>query len=157
MWVSQTKKTKALAKPEVPEVTAEVVTPPIQSTVSALQNNSLAYNISNALNVVMANSGLTSLLGVSRDISYEELDDASKKVVDALMEQLKPEIEEKATALLTAEIRDRIVRKANIVDVGKALQKKKTVSLKRKKGCIFVQFGSGEPEDPIEELLIAST
>jgi len=122
-------------------------------------NNSvapLANAIGGAIESLMHRGGL-SMAAIPRDIDYEDLDDASKKIVDAFMEQMRPEIEEKAKALLTAEIRDRIVKKADLAGLGKALRKGKKLSLKRKRGCIFVQFGTGEPDDPIDEFLLAST
>jgi hypothetical protein len=29
--------------------------------------------------------------------------------------------------------------------------------LKRKTGCIFIQFGEGTPDDPIQEFILAQT
>lgn len=132
----------------------EVIPPPSASTDTGM--SALAVSIGNALNSLMNRGGL-SMASLPRDIEYEDLDDASKKIVDAFMEQLRPEIEEKATALLTAEIRERIVKKADLIQIGKALKKKKKTFLKRKRGCIFVQFGTGEPDDAIDEFMLAST
>lgn len=94
---------------------------------------------------------------VIRDLSYDELSPEDQKLVDALMEKVAPEIEEKAKVLLAAEIKDRIVRHGDFVSLGKMLKKGKKLSIKRKKGCIFIQFGTGDAEDPIEEFLVAST
>jgi hypothetical protein len=116
----------------------------------------LAAGIGEMVNSVMQRVGMSMGLTL-RDVDYDELDEGSKKIVDAFMEKIRPEIEEKAKALLTAEIRDRIVRKADFVHIDKLLKKGQKISLKRKKGCIFAQFGSGEPEDPIDEFLLAST
>ena len=130
--------------------------PPGASRVQDTAISPLATSLSEAINSLMNRGGL-SMASLPRDIDYEDLDDSSKRIVDAFMEQLRPEIEEKAKALLTAEIRDRIVRKANLADIGRSLKKGKKLSLKRKRGCIFAQFGTGEPEDEIDEVLLAST
>lgn len=134
----------------------EVIPPSGSARGSNSGASPLATGLSELVNSVMNRVGLSTGI-MLRDIEYEELDDGAKKIVDAFMEQIRPEIEEKARALLTAEIRDRIVRKADFADLGKLLKKGKKISLKRKKGCIFAQFGTGEPEDPIEEILLAST
>ena len=94
---------------------------------------------------------------VCRNTEYVDLKPEEKQIVDEVMEQLKPDIEEKAKALLTAEIRDRIVRYGNLSELKAKLKKGKKFFVKRKKGCIFIQFGTGDPEDPIEEFLVAST
>lgn len=109
-----------------------------------------------AVEEVMSRTGVT-LASFPRDVTYEELPEAERKIVDGVMELLVPEIEEKAKILLTEEIRDRLVRKASLVDMAKLLKKGKKPRIKRKKGCIFIQFGTGEPKDPIEEFLVAST
>jgi len=88
---------------------------------------------------------------------YDKLDKDTKKAIDTFMEEMKPEIQKKATDLLTFEIRDKIARSGNINKIMEAMKKKKKISLKRKKGCIFLQLGSGEPNDQIDEFLIANT
>lgn len=104
-------------------------------------------------------SGLTSRLSLStfpREVEYDQLPLEERTIVDSIMESLKPEIEEKAKELLYYETRDRIVKLGDLEKL-RVIKKKKKVSLKRKKGCIYIQFGSGEPDDPIEEFLVAST
>lgn len=89
--------------------------------------------------------------------NYESLDTEGKKTVDTLMDQLKPDIEAKAIELLTNEIRDKIARSGDIKKLQEAATKGKKMEVKRKKGCIFIQLGTGTPTDPIEEFLIANT
>lgn len=113
----------------------------------------LAEALGTAINQITTSSGV-SLRAMPRQIEYEDLPQEDKAVVDALMEKLKPDIEEKAAAILAAEIRDRLVRQGDIVSMEKLLKKGKKPHIKRKKGCIFLQFGSGEA---IEEFLVAST
>ena len=88
---------------------------------------------------------------------YDKLDKDTKKAIDTFMEEMKPEIQKKATDLLTFEIRDKIARTGNINKIMEAMKKGKKIKVKRKKGCIYLQMGSGEPNDQIEEFLIANT
>lgn len=89
--------------------------------------------------------------------NYDELDEKGKKAVDALMEELKSDIEQKAGELLFAEIRDKIVRSGDIKKLEGYVKKGKKPRVKRKDGCIFIQFGTGDPSDEIHEFLVAST
>lgn len=105
-------------------------------------------------------SSLTNRLSLSdfpRNVKYEELPSQEKDSVDTIMESLRPEIESKAKELLFYETRDRIVKCGDLLRLLKEVKGKRKVSLKRKKGCIYIQFGTGEPSDPIEEYLVAST
>jgi len=89
--------------------------------------------------------------------SYDELDEKTKEAIDTFIEEIRPDVEKKAGELLLNEMRDKIARTGDINKIIKMMKKGKKPSLKRKKGCIFVQFGEGTPEDPIEEVMIAST
>jgi len=89
--------------------------------------------------------------------SYDELDEETKKAIDMFIDVIRPDVQEKAVELLLNEVRDKIARTGDINRIIKMTKKGKKPSLKRKKGCIFVQFGEGTPEDPIEEVMIAST
>jgi len=82
-----------------------------------------------------------------------------EKVIQKFMEHMDEEIEKYAKDLIRVEIRDKILSRgsAAIEAIKAAIEKGKIPKLKRKKGCIFIQFGEGTPEDPIEEILIAST
>lgn len=91
------------------------------------------------------------------DVEYADLDANAKSLIDETIERLKPELQKKADALITAEIRDRLAKYADLKHLSKMLAKNKTVSLKRKKGCIYLQFGQGEPDDPIEEYVVMMT
>ncbi|GAI38559.1 unnamed protein product, partial [marine sediment metagenome] len=90
-------------------------------------------------------------------VSYEELDKKTKAVIDKFMDQMRPDIEKKAVELLKNEVRDKIARTGNINKIIKAVKAGKKPSLKRKKGCIYLQLGSGDPNDQIEEFIIATT
>jgi len=89
--------------------------------------------------------------------SYDDLDDETKKAIDAFIDEIRPDVQEKAAELLLNEMRDKIARTGDINKIIKMAKKGKKPSIKRKRGCIFVQFGDGTPGDPIEEILIAST
>lgn len=89
--------------------------------------------------------------------SYDELDEKTKKAIDTFIDEIRPDVQEKAAELLLNEIRDKIARTGDINKIIKMMKKGKKGKLKRKKGCIFLQFGEGTPEDPIEEVMIAST
>jgi len=89
--------------------------------------------------------------------SYDELDEETKKAIDNFIDKIRPDVEKKAAELLLNEMRDKIARTGDINKIIRMTKKGKKPSLKRKKGCIFLQFGEGTPEDPIEEILIAST
>jgi hypothetical protein len=89
--------------------------------------------------------------------SYEELDKKTKTAIDSFMDQMRPDIEKKAVELLKNEVRDKIARIGNINKIIKAVKAGKKPSLKRKKGCIYLQLGSGDPNDQIEEFIIATT
>jgi len=102
----------------------------------------------------LAPTSLTALKAVE---GYDDLDEESKKAVDKLIEQIRPDIEKKAADLLLSETRDKIARTGNIKKLVKAMEKGKKLELKRKKGCIFLQIGTGEPGDELDEFLIAST
>lgn len=121
------------------------------------QGTSLQPFATNLQAALQSITGRLSLSDFPRNIDYSELKPDEKEVVDAIMERLKPEIEEKAKALLTIETRDRIVKQGDFKALSKILMKGKKSFLKRKKGCIFIQFGTGEADDPIEEFMIAST
>lgn len=88
---------------------------------------------------------------------YEDLPKETKQAIDKFMETLKPDIEKKAAELLEAEIRDKIAKTGDINKITAAMKKGKKISLKRKRGCIYLQLGSGDPNDKIEEFLIANT
>lgn len=89
--------------------------------------------------------------------SYEKLDKKTKEAVDKFMDQMMPDIEKKAAELLKNEIRDKIARTGDINKIMEYVKKGKKPKLKRKKGCIFIQFGTGDPDDEIEEFMVAST
>jgi hypothetical protein len=89
--------------------------------------------------------------------NYDELDAEGKKAVDALMDELKPDIDAKAKDLLYSEVRDKIVRSGDIKKLQEYVKKGQKGSIKRKKGCIFVQFGTGDPDDEIHEFNVAAT
>jgi len=88
-----------------------------------------------------------------------ELSKEDEEVINKFMELMNEEIEKYAKDLIRAEIRDKIVRLGprSIKALQDAIKTGKKPKLKRKKGCIFLQFGEGTPDDPIDELLIAST
>jgi len=89
--------------------------------------------------------------------TYDELDENTKKAIDTFIEEIRPDVQEKAAELLLNEIRDKIARTGDINKIIKMTKKGKKPSVKRKQGCIFLQFGDGTPTSPIEEFLIAST
>ena len=89
--------------------------------------------------------------------TYDNLDKEAKEAIDKFMEEINPDIEKKAAELLRNEIRDKIARTGDINKLMSAVKKGKKISLKRKKGCIFLQMGSGDPGDEIEEFMVAST
>ncbi len=82
-----------------------------------------------------------------------------EKTIKQFMELMDSEIKKYAEDLIRFEVRDKILKKGPgaIPVIREALKKGKKPKLKRKKGCIYVQFGEGTPEDPIDEILIAST
>lgn len=82
-----------------------------------------------------------------------------ERVIEEFMQLMDEEIEKYAKDLIRIEVRDKILSRgpAAIGAIKEALRKGKKPKLKRKKGCIFIQFGEGTPQDPIEEMLIAST
>lgn len=82
-----------------------------------------------------------------------------EKTIRQFMELMDSEIKKYAEDLIRFEVRDKIVKKGPdaIPVIKEALKKGKKPKLKRKKGCIYIQFGEGTPEDPIDEILIAST
>ena len=88
-----------------------------------------------------------------------ELSREDETTLNEFMESMNEDIEKYAKDLLRAEIRDRLVRMgpAAIARVRRALKKGKKPALKRKTGCIYIQFGDGSPNDPIDEWLIANT
>jgi len=96
------------------------------------------------------------MISFPRTEDYNDLPVEDKKVIDAFMEELKPEIQAKSVALMTEELKDRLAR-AGTAQIKKLTQHKKKASLKRKRGCLYLQFGTGEPDDPIDEFLVAST
>ena len=123
------------------------------------QQNSLAtfaQNIGDVIHQITTNSGL-SFTSSAREIEYDDLAPNQKAIVDAVIEKLTPDIEEKAVNLLKLEIRDRLVKRGEWANLERLLKKGKVPKIKRKKGCIFLQFGTGEPDDPIDEFMIAST
>ena len=81
-----------------------------------------------------------------------------EEVINEFMDLMDEEIKKYAEDLIRVEVRDKIVsRGPQAINVIKeAIKKGGKPKLKRKKGCIFIQFGEGTPEDPIDELLIAS-
>jgi hypothetical protein len=117
----------------------------------------MARDVSQAIESLLSSRNIAPIFqGASIVDSYAELDPDSKQIVDEFVETLKPDIEQKATALITAELRDRVARTGDIARIKKLLKKGKKPSLKRKKGCIYVQFGTGDPDDEIEEFLLMS-
>lgn len=88
---------------------------------------------------------------------YDKLDKETKKAIDKFIDEIEPDVQKKAVELLRNEIRDKVARTGNINKLLEYLKKGKKPSLKRKKGCIFIQFGTGDPNDQIEEFLVAST
>jgi len=95
---------------------------------------------------------------VAPKLKPEELTDEDRKAVDEFMEQMDSQINEVAVDLLRAEVHDRILTSRESIEFAKkALREKKEAKLKRKKGCIFLQTGEGTPNDPIDEMLIATT
>jgi hypothetical protein len=109
---------------------------------------------SRALNGILRNIPTS---GLSSEMHYEDLDPKTKKTVDIFVEQLEPEIEAKAKDLMRAEIRDRIVKIGNIHEIEQLVKRGKKPVLMRKRGCIFIQFGSGAAYDEIEEFMVASS
>jgi len=82
-----------------------------------------------------------------------------EKLIKDFMGLMDEEIEKYAKDLICAELRDQILKRGPeaFPIIREALKKGKKPALKRKKGCIYLQFGSGSPEDPIEEILILRT
>jgi hypothetical protein len=91
------------------------------------------------------------------DVDYADLGPEEKKIVDEFIDTIDSEINLKAVELIKAELRDKIARRGDVARISKLLRKGKKPYLKRKKGCIFVQFGTGEPNDEMEEFLLMST
>ena len=108
------------------------------------------------LDRLMQNQSVFTTAPGARGRDYEDLTEEEKKAVDVFMLQIEEEVQKKATDLLRNEIRDKIAASGNIAKLLKMAKKKKP-KLKRKRGCIFIQMGSGEPNDKIEEMLIGNT
>jgi len=91
--------------------------------------------------------------------SYAEATQEVKKEVDSFLEkELMPQIKEVAVDLLKEEIRTKLESDPSaIVKLREAVEKHKEILIKRKRGCIYLQFGTGTPKDPMDEVLIAST
>jgi len=92
-------------------------------------------------------------------IPYVEVTPKVKNEVDSFLEkELMPQIKEVAVDLLKEEIRTKLESDPSaIAKLREAVKKCKEVLIKRKRGCIFIQLGTGTPKDPIDEILIAST
>jgi len=101
----------------------------------------------------------TSILRGTTTIPTEEVSPEIKKEVDKFVDtELTPQIKEVAVDLLKEEVRDKLYRdQSAIAKIREAVKKHKKVLIKRKRGCIYLQFGTGTPKDPIDEVLIAST
>jgi len=121
------------------------------------QREKFFKNLNTWLEGEIQNRGVATTPTSASPENYEGLTEENRKAVDSFMEQLKPDIQAKAVELLTSEIRDKIARSGDLKKIQEAAKKGKPVEIKRKKGCIFLQIGSGGPTDPIEELLIANT
>ena len=87
----------------------------------------------------------------------EQLTPEQRQTVNDFMDALEPEIEAKAKDMLRSEIRDRLIRRGDFELIERNLRKGRQPQVKRKHGCLFIQFGSGEADDPIEEFMVAST
>jgi len=92
-------------------------------------------------------------------VPQEEASPQVKKEVDGFLEkELMPQVKEVAVDLLKEEIRDKLERDPSaIAKLREAVKQHKEVLIKRKRGCIYIQCGTGTPKDPIDEILIAST
>ena len=82
-----------------------------------------------------------------------------EQVINEFMTMMDEEIKKYAEDLVRMEVRDKILRTGPsiIKKLKQAIKKGQKAKLKRKKGCIFVQFGEGTPDDPIDEIMIATT
>jgi len=101
--------------------------------------------------------GITELPVVQR--KEWKLSKEDEKVINDFMDLMDEDIKKYAEDLIRVEIRDKIVSRGReaINIIKEAVKKRKKPKLKRKKGCIYIQFGEGTPEDPIEEIMIAAT
>ena len=90
---------------------------------------------------------------------YVEPTPEVKKEVDSFLEkELGPQIKEVAVDLLKEEIRQKLeTDPLAMAKLREAVKQHKEVLVKRKRGCIYIQCGTGTPKDPIDEVLIAST
>jgi hypothetical protein len=114
-------------------------------------------NMNAYLEKQITDRGVTATPNAINPESYDDLPEEGKKAVDALMEELKPDIKAKAEDLLFAEIRDKIARSGDLKKLQEYAAKGQNPSIKRKKGCIFIQYGSGAPNDEIHEFNVATT
>jgi len=82
-----------------------------------------------------------------------------EKILAGFMEDMDEEIERYAKDMIRVELRDKILSKGPdaVRLIREARRRGIKGRLKRKKGCIFVQFGEGTPDSPIEEFLLAQT
>jgi len=91
-------------------------------------------------------------------IPLEEASPEVKKKVNDFLGKLMPQLQNVAVDLLKEEIRDKLERDPSaIAKLEEAVKKSKDILIKRKRGCIYIQCGTGTPKDPIDEILIAST
>jgi hypothetical protein len=94
---------------------------------------------------------------LATDRNPEQLTKEQHQTVTDFMEALEPEIDAKAKDMLTFEIRDRLIRRGDFEIIERNLRLGRKPQLKRKTGCLFIQFGTGEANDPIEEFMVATS
>lgn len=148
--VRKSKKLESTAITPATPTPPEVILPPTTSLPS------LGNGFARALNSVFNGLGLSGSVN-GQSLHYEELPLQDRKTIDAFVEQLEPEIEAKSKDLMRAEIRDRVVKMGNISEIERLLRRGKKPHLMRKRGCIYIQFGTGAPYDEIEEFMVASS
>lgn len=78
-----------------------------------------------------------------------------RAIIDEFMKNhLEPEIKENAIDMLRGEIRDKLLLGGNPKRIKELLSKGKKGKLKRKKGCLYLEFGEGTPGDPISDSIL---
>jgi len=97
-------------------------------------------------------------MGVGATPQVEASPQVKKEVSVFLDKELMPQLKDVAVDLFKEEIRDKLEGNPSaIAKLREAVKKHKEVLIKRKRGCIYIQLGTGTPKDPIDEILIAST
>ena len=77
-------------------------------------------------------------------------------IVDEFMKTLEPEIMQDGGKILKEEIKGKLLRGGNPQRIKEHQSKGKKGKLKRRRGCVYLEFGEGTPSDPVDSLLILS-